>query len=299
MTEARADRPRSAGSARRSASPSPTTRLERPRRVARGERATRLCCTTGTRTADGRPSGDGPDVDLARRWHGRSRGFRVLDDEPLHAEHMRERSSASRSTPDRLGHRRRAGRLPPVMVGGRRPAPRRARRFPVTPDARGPRLMPDSGARALARSPARRGVAVRDAVDPYAWNERALRGWANAGVFFFFSRAVGGTPRTRITRRPWVLCASARICKITADPNQVRPDPNLFPTGTRLSSPSLCLGNVIPVRSSSPRSDPGRANLPSSSVCGHLRAGRRPGSSRVFLSLVLSRLARISSPRYP
>jgi aminoglycoside 6'-N-acetyltransferase len=49
----------------------------------------------------------------------------------------------------------------------------------LVPSARGRGLMPDA-ARALARSLVSAGW-QEVTVDPYAWNERALRGWANAG----------------------------------------------------------------------------------------------------------------------
>ena len=49
----------------------------------------------------------------------------------------------------------------------------------LAPEARGRGLMPDA-ARALARSLLEHGWR-QVTVDPYAWNERALRGWANAG----------------------------------------------------------------------------------------------------------------------
>jgi aminoglycoside 6'-N-acetyltransferase len=49
----------------------------------------------------------------------------------------------------------------------------------LIPTARGRGLMPDA-ARALARSLIEAGW-CSVTVDPYAWNERALRGWAKAG----------------------------------------------------------------------------------------------------------------------
>ena len=49
----------------------------------------------------------------------------------------------------------------------------------LVPAARGRGLMPDA-AHALARSLLASGWA-HVTVDPYAWNERAVRGWANAG----------------------------------------------------------------------------------------------------------------------
>jgi aminoglycoside 6'-N-acetyltransferase len=49
----------------------------------------------------------------------------------------------------------------------------------LVPEARGRGLMPDA-ARTLATSLLAAGW-ESVTVDPYAWNERALRGWANAG----------------------------------------------------------------------------------------------------------------------
>ena len=49
----------------------------------------------------------------------------------------------------------------------------------LVPDARGRGLMPDA-ARALARSLLANGW-TRVTVDPYVWNERAVRGWEKAG----------------------------------------------------------------------------------------------------------------------
>lgn len=49
----------------------------------------------------------------------------------------------------------------------------------LVPDARGRGLMPDA-ARSLATSLLAEGWR-EITVDPYAWNERALRGWAKAG----------------------------------------------------------------------------------------------------------------------
>src|SRR5260221_9050601 len=66
------------------------------------------------------------------------------------------------------------------------------------PDARGRGLMPDA-ARALARSLLEAGWQYVT-VDPYVWNERAVRGWANAG-FVEVSRHDADKDHTA----PWVL----------------------------------------------------------------------------------------------
>ena len=68
----------------------------------------------------------------------------------------------------------------------------------LVPQARGRGLMPDA-ARALARSLLDAGWQYVT-VDPYVWNERALRGWANAG-FVEISRHEADEGHTA----PWVL----------------------------------------------------------------------------------------------
>ncbi len=56
----------------------------------------------------------------------------------------------------------------------------------LVPSARGRGLMPDAG-RALAQSLLEAGWA-EVTVDPYEWNERAIRGWAKAGFVEFARR---------------------------------------------------------------------------------------------------------------
>jgi aminoglycoside 6'-N-acetyltransferase len=68
----------------------------------------------------------------------------------------------------------------------------------LIPAARGRGLMPDA-ARALARSLLEAGWQTVT-VDPYAWNERAIRGWANAG-FVEVSRHEPDEEH----EHPWVL----------------------------------------------------------------------------------------------
>jgi aminoglycoside 6'-N-acetyltransferase len=69
----------------------------------------------------------------------------------------------------------------------------------LVPHARGRGLMPDA-ARALAQSLLDAGWQYVT-VDPYAWNERAIRGWANAG-FVELSR---GHPPDEHHTGEWVL----------------------------------------------------------------------------------------------
>ena len=68
----------------------------------------------------------------------------------------------------------------------------------LVPQARGRGLMPDA-ARALARSLLDAGWEYVT-VDPYVWNERAVRGWANAG-FVEVSRHAADAGHTA----EWVL----------------------------------------------------------------------------------------------
>ena len=68
----------------------------------------------------------------------------------------------------------------------------------LVPDARGRGLMPDA-ASALARSLLAAGW-QHVTVDPYAWNVRALRGWANAGFV-----EVARHPADGEHVDPWVL----------------------------------------------------------------------------------------------
>ena len=69
----------------------------------------------------------------------------------------------------------------------------------LIPSARGRGLMPRA-ARALAQSLLDEGWASVT-VDPYEWNEQALRGWANAG----FVEVSRGHPADEHHTAPWVL----------------------------------------------------------------------------------------------
>jgi len=82
----------------------------------------------------------------------------------------------------------------------------------LVPGVRGRGLMPDA-ARALAQSLLDSGWAEVTA-DPYAWNERALRGWANAG-FVEVSRHEADDEHSA----PWVLM---RFEPDSPEANQVR-----------------------------------------------------------------------------
>lgn len=79
----------------------------------------------------------------------------------------------------------------------------------LIPEARGKRLMPDA-AGALARRLVADGW-VDVTVDPYAWNERAIRGWRNAGF-----AEVSRHPADEEHTSEWVLM------RFDEDRNQVR-----------------------------------------------------------------------------
>ena len=124
-----------------------------------------------------RPAGDN-DVDLLVAWHLDPEVSRYWDGDTFTPEQMQER--LRRETVD-----------PWIVEAGGEPVgylqswweeegPRRGGLDGfLIPEARGRGLMPDA-ARALARSLLEDGWRYVT-VDPYGWNERALRGWANAG----------------------------------------------------------------------------------------------------------------------
>jgi aminoglycoside 6'-N-acetyltransferase len=116
-----------------------------------------------------RPATD-EDVDLLVAWHADPEVSRYWDDETFTPEQMRERLE------------REAGGEPVGYLQSwwEEARPRRGGLDGfLLPDARGRGLMPDA-ARALAQSLLDAGWQYVT-VDPYAWNERALRGWAKAG----------------------------------------------------------------------------------------------------------------------
>jgi aminoglycoside 6'-N-acetyltransferase len=143
-----------------------------------------------------RPATD-DDVDLLVAWHADPEVSRYWDDETFTAEQMRARLQREpvdawvieadgapvgylQSWWEEIGPRR--GGLDGFLV----------------PDARGRGLMPDA-ARALAQSLLAAGW-ERVTVDPYVWNDRALRAWAKAG-FVEVSRHDPDEEH----RSPWVL----------------------------------------------------------------------------------------------
>jgi aminoglycoside 6'-N-acetyltransferase len=137
------------------------------------------------------------DVELLVAWHADPEVSRYWDDETFTPEQLRTRLERERvdawiveadgvpvgylqSWWEDEGRRR--GGLDGFLVA----------------EARGRSLMPDA-ARALARSLLDAGWEYVT-VDPYAWNERALRGWRNAG-FVEVSRHDADEHHTA----PWVL----------------------------------------------------------------------------------------------
>ena len=125
-----------------------------------------------------RPATD-DDVDLLVAWHADPEVSRYWDDETFTPEQMRTRLEREpvdawivEADGEPVGYLQswweeeadsRRGGLDGFLVS----------------EARGRGLMPDA-ARALARSLLDAGWEYVT-VDPYAWNERAVRGWANAG----------------------------------------------------------------------------------------------------------------------
>jgi RimJ/RimL family protein N-acetyltransferase len=154
-----------------------------------------------------RPATD-DDVDRLVAWHADPEVSRYWDDETFTPEQMRER--LEREPVDAWiieADGEPVGYLQAWWEVGEGPAeqptdadePRRGGLDGfLVPAARGRRLMPDA-ARALARSLLEAGWQYVT-VDPYAWNEQALRGWANAG-FIEVSRHDPDADHVA----PWVL----------------------------------------------------------------------------------------------
>ena len=124
-----------------------------------------------------RPATD-DDVPLLVAWHADPEVSRYWDGDTFTAEEMRER--LRRSDVDMwiveehgapVGYLQSWWEPDPPKRGG-------LEGF-VVPEARGRGVMP-AAARSLAERLLEEGW-HSVTVDPYAWNERALRGWANAG----------------------------------------------------------------------------------------------------------------------
>ena len=144
-----------------------------------------------------RPATD-DDIELVARWHADPEVARYWDDEQPTVDEIR--SDLARERVDAW-----------IVVEGEEPVgylqswweedePRRGGLDGfLIPSARGRGLMPKA-ARALARSLLDAGWEYVT-VDPYEWNERAIRGWANAG----FVEVSRGHPVDEDHAATWVL----------------------------------------------------------------------------------------------
>jgi aminoglycoside 6'-N-acetyltransferase len=120
----------------------------------------------------------GRDVDLLVDWHADPEVSRYWDDETFTSEQMRGR--LEREPVDAWIVEAGGEPVGYLQSWWEEAGPRRGGLDGfLLPDARGRGLMPDA-ARALAQSLLAAGWQYVT-VDPYAWNERALRGWAKAG----------------------------------------------------------------------------------------------------------------------
>jgi aminoglycoside 6'-N-acetyltransferase len=143
-----------------------------------------------------RPATD-DDVDLLVAWHADPEVSQYWDDETFTAEEMRAR--LQREPVDAWVIEADGAPVGYLQSWREEDEPRRGGLDGfLAPDARGRGLMPDA-ARALAQSLLAAGWAYVT-VDPYASNDRALRGWAKAG-FVEVSRHDADEEHTS----PWVL----------------------------------------------------------------------------------------------
>jgi aminoglycoside 6'-N-acetyltransferase len=148
-----------------------------------------------------RPATD-EDVDLLVAWHADPETSRYWDDETFTREQMLAR--LHREPVDAWIVEANGEPVGYLQSWWEEHGPRRGGLDGfLIPDARGRGLMPDA-ARALAESLLDAGW-ESVTVDPYAWNERALRAWARAG-FVEVSRHEADDEH----RDPWVLMRFAR-----------------------------------------------------------------------------------------
>ena len=149
-----------------------------------------------------RPAGEA-DVDLLVRWHADPEIARYWDDETFTAEEIRERLARAEVDPWIVE----AGGEPVGYLQSwwEEDEPRRGGLDGyLVPGARGRGLMPDA-ARTLAQKLLADGWQYVT-VDPYAWNERAIRAWRKAG-FVEESRPAADVDH----RDEWVLMRFAPI----------------------------------------------------------------------------------------
>jgi len=141
---------------------------------------------------------DERDVDLLTGWHADPEISRYWDDETFTADQVHQRLARSEVDPwviEAGGEP--VGYLQSWWEPGVEPRRGGLDGF-LVPGARGRGLMPDA-ARALAEALLADGW-LSVTVDPYAWNERAVRGWANAGFV-----EVARHPADREHTGEWVL----------------------------------------------------------------------------------------------
>jgi RimJ/RimL family protein N-acetyltransferase len=144
-----------------------------------------------------RPVTDG-DVDLLVAWHADPEVARYWDDERPTAEEVR--ADLADPTVDHWLVLERGEPVGFLQSWWEEDDPRRGGLDGfLIPSARGRGLMPRA-ARALAQSLVDDGWEYVT-VDPYEWNERALRGWANAG----FVEVSRGHPPDEHHASSWVL----------------------------------------------------------------------------------------------
>ena len=144
-----------------------------------------------------RPATEG-DVELLAAWHGDPEVSPYWDDETFTVEEIRARLARPdvdawivEAGGEPVGHLQSWWEPGVPMAGG-------IDGF-LIPSARGRGLMPDAG-RALARALLADGWASVT-VDPYEWNERAIRGWQKAG----FVEVSRGHPPDEHHSAEWVL----------------------------------------------------------------------------------------------
>jgi aminoglycoside 6'-N-acetyltransferase len=133
----------------------------------------------------------GDDVERLVGWHGDPEVARFWDDETFTVAEMRER--LARSDVDAWIVEERG-----EPVGYLQVHPEGLDMF-LIPAARGRGLGPDAG-RAMARHLVERCGRDRVTVDPYTWNEHALRAWRRAGFV-----AVSHHQADEEHTAPWVL----------------------------------------------------------------------------------------------
>jgi aminoglycoside 6'-N-acetyltransferase len=139
----------------------------------------------------------GDDVDLLVSWHADPEVSRYWDDETFTREQMLER--LHREPVDAWIVESNGRQVGYLQSWWEEEGPRRGGLDGfLIPAARGLGLMPDA-ARALAQQLLDEGWEYVT-VDPYAWNERALKGWRNAGFV-----PVSRHPPDDDHRAEWVL----------------------------------------------------------------------------------------------